>query len=89
MFQGKKDDSTRHCETEPVLAEAEENGWENRVDPTTHKHKMIQVQETPKNLHLAQGITDYRHFTKSKEEEEVREKGRRYLLESEQKWFLQ
>lgn len=39
---------------------------------STHKHKMIQVQESPKNLHLAQGITDYRHFTKSREEEEGR-----------------
>jgi len=50
---------------------------------------MIQAQETPKNLYLAPGITDYRHFTKSKEEEEGREKGRRYLLESEQRWFFQ
>ena len=59
------------------------------MHPTAHKHKMIQAQETPKNLYLAPGITDYRHFTKSKEEEEGREKGRRYLLESEQRWFFQ
>ena len=59
------------------------------MHPTVHKHKMIQAQETPKNLYLAPGITDYRHFTKSKEEEEGREKGRIYLLESEQRWFFQ
>lgn len=57
LFQVNPDYITGHCDIRP-----EENDWENWVHHIAHEHIIIQVQETQKNLHLTQRITDCRHF---------------------------